>query len=91
MNDLFGQPIAENSLPPAPGYFSKRRPTTPNGYAAIPGTGPAGETCRTCWHLVRVRHAKAYLKCGLERSRWTGGPGTDVKAGSPACSKWGRC
>lgn len=91
MNDLFGEPIVEKDLPPAPGEKGKRRPTKPNGYAALPGTGPAGETCRTCAHLAHCGRRGRYLKCLLERARWTCGPGTDVRASSPACSKWGRC
>jgi hypothetical protein len=59
-----------------------------DSHAAAPGTGPEGETCKTCRNLERVRFAKSYLKCGLMRSHWTGGPGTDVKAGDAACSKW---
>ena len=58
------------------------------GYAAAPGSGPQGETCKTCEHLVRKRMAKTYLKCGLMRAHWTGGGGTDVKAASPACREW---
>jgi len=58
------------------------------GYAAPPGTGPAGETCKTCAHITHKRMAKAYIKCGLMMAVWTGGPGTDIKAGSPACAKW---
>lgn len=57
-------------------------------YAAYPGTGPEGETCKTCAHLSRKRMAKTYLKCGLVQAKWTGGGGTDVRASSPACSKW---
>jgi hypothetical protein len=53
-----------------------------------PGTGPAGETCRTCRHLVRVRLAGTYLKCGLMRLAWTHGGATDIKAGWPACGAW---
>lgn len=87
MNDLFGEPVLAKSLPPAPGEKGKRRPTKPGGYAAIPGTGPAGETCQSCAHYV-LRSGGKYRKCGLERYRWTSGPGTDIKAGSPACAKW---
>jgi hypothetical protein len=54
-------------------------------YAALPGTGPEGETCGSCKHIFRVPR---YRKCGLCRSKWTGGPGTDIKARAPACSKW---
>lgn len=87
MNDLFGHPIPEKSLPPAPGERGKRKPTKPNGYAAVPGTGPAGETCRTCAYY-RVGGRGRYRKCALERYRWTSGPGTDIRASSPACKKW---
>lgn len=58
------------------------------GHAAPPGAGPEGETCKTCAHIVRVEYAKVYLKCGLSRARWTGGGGTDIRAGDPACSRW---
>jgi hypothetical protein len=58
------------------------------GHVAPPGTGPDGETCKTCEHLVRKQMAKTYLKCGLNRAKWTGGGGTDVRAGDPACRQW---
>jgi hypothetical protein len=59
-----------------------------SGYAAPPGTGPAGETCKSCKHLFRKRLAGTYLKCGLMEAVWTGGAGTDVKASSAACAAW---
>jgi hypothetical protein len=59
------------------------------GHAARPGTGPKGETCGTCQHYRRVlggnRH---YLKCGLMKHAWTGGPGSDIRAKDPACGYW---
>lgn len=58
------------------------------GYAAAPGTGPAGETCKSCAHYSGHRMSKIYRKCGLMRAFWTGGPGTDIKAKSPACKHW---
>lgn len=60
------------------------------GYADYPGSGPEGETCRSCDHYERTSTGgnKHYLKCGLMRAVRTHGPGTDIKAGSPACSKW---
>lgn len=58
------------------------------GYAGKPGTGPAGETCKTCEHYTIVRMAKSYRKCGLNRAKWTGGARSDILAGSPACEKW---
>lgn len=66
----------------------KRKDPTPSGYAAIPGTGPEGETCASCRNLVRQHYAKTYLKCGVIVERWTGGRKTDVLARSPACLRW---
>jgi hypothetical protein len=67
-----------------------RASTTPKGYAALPGTGPAGESCGSCEHLVRRQMAKTYLKCGLMERGWTRGPASDVRAKTPACSRWNR-
>ena len=68
---------------------ARTRPPKKTGYAARPGTGPEGETCKTCEHYVRVSyHGKLWRKCFLMRRFWTHGPGTDIKAGSPACRKW---
>jgi hypothetical protein len=59
------------------------------GTAAEPGTGPAGETCKTCAHYVVTKPgAGTYRKCGLMRAHWTSGPGTDIKASYPACKLW---
>ena len=58
------------------------------GYAAVPGTGPKGETCKTCQHIYRKRMSKTYIKCALMKRFWTGGAGTDIKAASPACRNW---
>lgn len=52
------------------------------------GSGQEGETCKTCKNLERIQMAKIYRKCGLMRSHWTGGPGTDVRASDAACLKW---
>lgn len=58
-------------------------------YAAMPGAGPAGETCGTCAHSGwRGGVAGRYFKCALMRATWTGGKGSDIKMRSPACSKW---
>ena len=66
----------------------RRRTPVPGGYAAVPGTGPEGETCKTCAHIVRKQMSKTYIKCGLMRERWTGGGKTDIRAKSPACKQW---
>ena len=62
--------------------------TQAKGYAAMPGTGPEGETCGSCDHLVRKRLARVYRKCGLMEHHWTGGKGTDVLTNAPACRNW---
>ncbi|HUD75275.1 MAG TPA: hypothetical protein VMQ76_09410 [Terracidiphilus sp.] len=86
--DLFGSEITK-AAPIAPGLPTKRKPTAPKGYAAPPGSGPAGETCKTCEHYCRVGgHSKNYRKCGLCEKNWTNGPGTDIKSSAPACRFW---
>ncbi len=66
---------------------TKRKPTVANGYAAKPGTGPEGKTCRDCEHKHTMGHghSKTWIKCELMRPKWTGGTGTDIRASSPAC------
>lgn len=65
--------------------FKAGRNATPHR----PGTGPAGESCKTCRHLSPVEyHNKHYLKCGLMRALWSHGPGTDIRAKWPACRAW---
>lgn len=61
----------------------------PRGYAHTPGTGPQGETCKSCRHYTRVCGGnRAFPKCGLMENRWTHGRGSDILAASPACKKW---
>ena len=60
-------------------------------YGGISGTGPEGETCRTCAHKAYMGGcAGTYIKCGLMRAKWTRGGGTDILAKTPACEKWER-
>ena len=75
--------------PPEPEKSGRRTPT-PKAYAGQPGRGPQGETCKTCAHYCRTKSGsgKTFRKCGLLRDAWTHGPGTDIKAGSPACQFW---
>ena len=57
------------------------------GYAATPGSGPAGETCRSCSNLRSVQGGnRKFYKCALRT--WTHGKATDVLIGSPACAMW---
>lgn len=84
--DLFGE-IPKAAVEPARG----KHYTKPRGYVAPPGTGPVGETCGSCKHVVRCVNGnrnKSWLKCLLNEGRWTNGRGSDVLAGSPACSEW---
>ena len=74
-----------------PGALTRSRKSNFKGYAAIPGTGPTGETCKTCEHHTHGNCDTAkggFQKCALMRSFWTRGPGTDIKASSPACKHW---
>lgn len=83
--DLLGDPL----LPP------DRRPSLKGrgrsgkgkqwGYIQPPGTGPSGETCGSCRHIMRTQR---YRKCRLNEARWTGGFKTDILARAPACSRW---
>jgi hypothetical protein len=73
------------------GIPDKRKPTVKNGYAAPPGTGPEGEICKGCKHKLSMESnsgSKRFVKCELRRATWTHGEGTDIRASSPACSKF---
>lgn len=86
MEDLFH---LDRALTPEERRRLNTKPKTKKtGHAWRPGTGPQGETCKTCKHLVRKQMSKTYLKCGLMSAHWTGGAGTDVRAGDPACREW---
>ena len=63
---------------------TKRGPCIP----APIGSGPEGETCRTCRHYTLIEYANVYRKCGLMQKHWTKGAGTDIKAGWAACRCW---
>lgn len=59
----------------------------PRGYAYFPGTGPAGETCKTCEYKESHRR---WIKCNHEmaRAKHTGGRGSDILASAAACKYW---
>lgn len=76
-----------HGTPSARPFKAKGGQGAKSGYAATPGTGPDGESCGSCAHLVRNRPGnKIYLKCGL--INWSRGAATDIKSRSPACSRW---
>ncbi len=59
------------------------------GHAGQPGTGPDGETCRTCRFYTLRHFSSVYRKCGHPAApKWTGGAATDIRARDPACLKW---
>lgn len=90
VKDLFGNEVdlAEMARLPFTGK-KKRKEPVPRGYAAPPGTGPAGETCKTCEHIVRVKyHNNTYRKCRLREATWNHSGGTDIRAKFPACRFW---
>lgn len=88
MIDLFGY----EAPPPAttPAGKPKRKDPKPSGHAWTPGTGPDGETCKTCRHYTLRHFGGVYRKCGLMRAQWTRGCATDIRAGDLACLKWER-
>jgi len=90
VSDLFGNPVIPDgpAMTPAERRQALRKEPKPNGYAAPPGSGPAGETCGSCRNHTVVRYAKTYHKCELTRQGWTGGRATDILVRSPACSQW---
>jgi hypothetical protein len=85
--DIFGNEVTVEEAR----RLMKRKGTQKRGYAAIPGTGPIGETCKTCKHYESVGGgSRSFPKCGLMRGDWTHGPGTDILARAPACRSWER-
>ena len=84
--NLFGEPLTADDIRER--AKAKRRDPTPSGHAAPPGTGPDGETCKTCRHSYGLQYAKTYYKCALNRAKWTGGRKTDIRLRDPACEKW---
>ena len=79
MNDLFGEAIRPHEI-------AKARAKVSKGYRYFPGSGPAGETCRTCKHILHTGNDGRYKKCALVN--FTRGPATDIKVKSPACKFW---
>lgn len=87
MNDLLVKLMNGPLLHPRKSRALGRKKASPNGYPAMPGTGPAGKTCGDCAHDRRVQGGnRAYHKCAILEFRWTRGPGTDIKKKSPACA-----
>jgi len=57
------------------------------GYAADSGSGPQGETCKTCFHCLSISyHGKKYYKCGMSKDSRSSS--TDIRLKTPACHFW---
>lgn len=63
-----------------------KRNDAARGNAAPIGSGPQGETCKTCIHAVCRTYSKRYWKCDLVKA--TCGPGSDIRLKWAACSRW---
>ena len=85
MNDLFGNPVSDRTLPTPTGEKRKHSGMA-RGYAGTPGRGPQGHFCRDCKHAYCRSFSKRYWKCNLVKP--TGGPATDIRLKSPACQFW---
>lgn len=82
--DLFGQEVRLIAHPSR----GKRYVT---GYAAPPGTGRAGETCKTCrYKRTASTGRKSWIKCYHPLAYRSNCTATDIKASAPACKHWER-
>ena len=82
---LFDDPTACAALAPLTKNGRKKVTCTPKEI----GSGPIGETCKTCDFCERIKwHDKAYHKCRLMRKHWTHGGGSDIRLKWAACKSW---
>lgn len=90
MKDLFGNEVKESAFARTPEEIRKernRKYSRPRGHAAPPGSGPEGETCKTCKHCTVYKgNSRNFTKCDLVKK--TNGPATDIRQRDPACSRW---
>lgn len=63
-----------------------KRDESARGNAAPIGSGPAGETCKSCIHARSTMFAKRYWKCDLVKA--TRSPKTDIRLKWAACSRF---
>lgn len=77
--NMFGEHVIEYSF----------KPGEPHGYPEPPGSGPPGETCRTCEHRMKLRAGnKKFYKCDKNRHRWGNSTASDIVLKTPACRLW---
>ena len=84
--NLFGEVVP---IPVLQVTGKPKRSNEAKGYPAPKGSGPQGETCRSCQHATCVpAYSKNYWKCGLLRASWTKGLGSDIRLKAAACRHW---
>lgn len=85
MKDLFGEEIIE-PIGKLAGVTDKYKYRKARGWAAPPGSGPEGKTCKDCEHSY-LHHTSAarknWYKCALVKP--THGAATDLRL------KWAAC
>lgn len=81
--DLFG---VEAKLILSAAAQKRRNADMPRGSFAPIGSGPAGETCKTCKHSYCRKMGNTYWKCDLVKA--TGSPKTDIRLKWAACRGW---
>ena len=78
MRDMFGNEV---TVEEAKRLLKAKAKPQKRGYAAPPGTGPVGETCKTCGHYRSVNGgSKSFPKCNLMRASWNHSYGSDILA-----------
>ena len=82
--DLFGNDILDEQAMEKP----RERGGSPPAVAtpAPVGSGPNGETCKTCRFSYAREFSQRYWKCALVKA--TRGEGTDIRIKWAACSQW---
>lgn len=60
------------------------------GYPARPGSGPQGENCGTCIHMLRLKfkRGRVVFKCDRVPGAEVKNRHTDIRRSSPACMGW---
>jgi hypothetical protein len=82
--------IYANEYEPNPEIERGKHYVRTAGYAAKLGSGPSGETCKSCQHAVYIKMAGKYWKCKLSEKLWKGSRKTDILLSAPACERWER-
>lgn len=87
MKDLFGNEVLE-PIDKLKGNTDKHKYRKARGWAAQPGSGPEGETCKSCKnsYIHHRQNGKNWWKCALLKP--THGAATDLRLKWTACNRW---